>query len=50
VVLTSSRDAAEYGQRVAESPAAGFIDKVELSGRAVSELDARARPAHGVAR
>jgi DNA-binding NarL/FixJ family response regulator len=50
VVLTSSRDAAEYGQRVAESPAAGFVAKVELSGPAVSELVAQARPAPGVAR
>lgn len=50
VVLTSSRDAAEYGRRVAESPAAGFIAKVELSGPAVSELVARARTVHGVAR
>jgi DNA-binding NarL/FixJ family response regulator len=50
VILTSSRDAAEYGPRLAESPAAGFIAKDELSGSAVSALVARARPAHGVAR
>jgi DNA-binding NarL/FixJ family response regulator len=50
VVLTSSREAAEYGPRVTESPAAGFIAKDELSGSAVAELVARARPAHGAAR
>jgi DNA-binding NarL/FixJ family response regulator len=41
VILTSSRDAAEYGPRVSESPAAGFIAKDELSGFAVAELVAR---------
>ena len=38
VVLTSSRAAAEYGDEVAESPAAGFIAKDELSGRTIAEL------------
>jgi DNA-binding NarL/FixJ family response regulator len=50
VVLTSSRDAAEYGPRLAESPAVGFIAKDELSGSAVAELVARARPTPQVAR
>lgn len=38
VVLTSSRDAAEYGDAVAESPALGFIAKDELSGASIAEL------------
>lgn len=38
VVLTSSRDAAEYGDAVAESPARGFIAKDELSGASLAEL------------
>lgn len=38
VVLTSSRDGAEYGDAVAESPARGFIAKAELSGAALAEL------------
>ena len=32
VVLVSTRDAADYGRRVAESGAAGFISKSRLSG------------------
>jgi CheY-like chemotaxis protein len=35
VVLTSSRDAADYGDRVAGSPAAGFVPKAEISGPAL---------------
>ena len=35
VVLTSSRDASEYGTRLAESPVCGFIPKHELSGDAL---------------
>jgi DNA-binding NarL/FixJ family response regulator len=50
VILTSSREAAEYGPRVTESPAAGFIAKDEIGGPAIAELVARARPPHGVAR
>lgn len=38
VVLTSSRDRADFGEAVAESPARGFIAKAELSGRALEEL------------
>jgi DNA-binding NarL/FixJ family response regulator len=35
VVLTSTRDRADYGQRVDRSGASGFIPKAELSGAAV---------------
>ena len=35
VVLTSTRDRADYGQRVDHSGASGFIPKAELSGAAV---------------
>ncbi|HEV7810601.1 MAG TPA: response regulator transcription factor [Candidatus Limnocylindrales bacterium] len=38
VVLTSSREASEYGPRLATSPALGFIPKDELSGAAVRAL------------
>ena len=38
VVLTSSRPPSDYGTRLAESPAAGFIPKHELSGAALAEL------------
>jgi DNA-binding NarL/FixJ family response regulator len=38
VVLTSSRDRADYGARVEQSGARGFIPKVELSGAAVRAL------------
>jgi DNA-binding NarL/FixJ family response regulator len=50
VILTSSREASEYGPRVTESPAAGFVAKDEIGGTAIAELVARARPADGVAR
>jgi DNA-binding NarL/FixJ family response regulator len=50
VILISSRDAAEYGPRLADSPAIGFIAKEDLSGDAVAALVARARPAPGAAR
>jgi DNA-binding NarL/FixJ family response regulator len=36
VVLTSSRDAADYGRKIPASGAAGFIPKAELSGRALT--------------
>lgn len=36
VVLTSSRDEVDYGDRVATSSAAGFIPKVELSAAVLS--------------
>jgi CheY-like chemotaxis protein len=35
IVLTSSRDASDYGGLVAASPAAGFLLKDELSGTAL---------------
>ena len=35
VVLTSTRDRADYGERVDRSGARGFISKAELSGAAV---------------
>ena len=38
VVLVSSREAAAYGDRVASSPARGFISKVRLSGATLAEL------------
>ncbi len=38
VVLTSSRDASEYGARLTESPVFGFIPKHELSGDGLSLL------------
>lgn len=38
IVLTSSRDAADFGAAVAESPARGFIAKAELSGATLAEL------------
>jgi CheY-like chemotaxis protein len=38
VVLTSSRDRADFGDAVSESPARGFIAKAELSGPALAEL------------
>lgn len=44
LVLTSSRDASDYGQRIADSPARGFLPKRELSGAAVAALVARATP------
>jgi DNA-binding NarL/FixJ family response regulator len=38
VVLTSTREAIDYGARVAQSGAAGFISKAELSARSVDAL------------
>jgi DNA-binding NarL/FixJ family response regulator len=35
VVLTSSRDAADYRTRLATTPAAGFVPKVEITGAAL---------------
>ena len=42
VVLTSSRDAAAYGPRLANSRVLGFIPKDELSGSAIRALVAGA--------
>ena len=38
VVLTSSRDASEYGNRVADSAARGFVPKSRLSGPVLVKL------------
>lgn len=38
VVLTSSREAADYGRRIALSVARGFIPKAELSGALIRIL------------
>lgn len=38
VVLISSREAAAYGDRVAQSDSAGFISKVRLSGASLTEI------------
>ena len=38
VVLTSSRDASDYGTKLTESPVNGFIPKRNLSGDALGEL------------
>ena len=38
VVLISSRDAVDYGTRIATSPAAGFLAKVDLTGAALAAL------------
>jgi DNA-binding NarL/FixJ family response regulator len=38
IVLVSTRDSASYRRRLADSPAAGFIPKAELSGRSLAEL------------
>src|SRR3984957_19927230 len=36
IVLTSTREASDYGGQVAASPAAGFVPKDQLSGAALS--------------
>jgi CheY-like chemotaxis protein len=36
IVLTSTRDASDYGGQIAASPAAGFLPKDQLSGAALS--------------
>ncbi len=38
VVLTSSRDAADYGRRLRRALAKGFIPKAELSGAALASV------------
>ena len=38
VILISAHDASDFADLVAESPAAGFISKSELSGRAIENL------------
>jgi CheY-like chemotaxis protein len=41
VVLTSTREASDYGGRIAGSPAAGFLPKDQLSGTALRRFLAR---------
>ncbi len=43
VVLTSTREASDYGGRIAASPAAGFLPKDQLSGAAIRRFLARDR-------
>lgn len=38
VVLISSRERADYGSRVDDAPAAGFISKLDLSGGALEAI------------
>jgi hypothetical protein len=38
VVLTSTREASDYGTRLATSAAGGFIAKQDLSGAALASL------------
>jgi CheY-like chemotaxis protein len=44
VVLTSTREARDYGGRIAASPAAGFLPKDQLSGAALRRFLDRDRP------
>ena len=43
VVLTSSREAGDFGQRLERSPARGFLHKDDLSGAALAALAAELR-------
>lgn len=43
VVLTSTRDEADFGGRISASGAAGFIPKAELSGSALADVLTRFR-------
>jgi CheY-like chemotaxis protein len=43
VVLTSTREARDYGGRIAASPAVGFLPKDQLSGAALRRFLARDR-------
>ena len=43
VVLTSSREADDFGERLERSPAAGFIHKDDLSGAALTAVAAGVR-------
>jgi DNA-binding NarL/FixJ family response regulator len=38
VILISSRDAADYGERVGQAPVRGFVAKSELSGESIHRL------------
>ncbi len=44
VVLTSTREASDYGGLLAASPAAGFLPKDQLSGAALREFLIRSTP------
>jgi CheY-like chemotaxis protein len=44
VVLTSTREARDYGGQIAASPAAGFLPKDQLSGKALRRFLAQGRP------
>ena len=44
IVLTSSREAADYGDQIRSSGAVGFIPKGELSGARFKTLVCRERP------
>ncbi len=43
VVLTSTREASDYGERLTSSPAAGFLPKDQLSGVALRDYVAANR-------
>ena len=45
IVLTSTRDASDYGGRIGSSPAAGFLPKDQLSGAALRRFLAASSPA-----
>jgi CheY-like chemotaxis protein len=47
VVLTSTREASDYGARITSSPAAGFLPKDQLSGAALRRFLARAPTGEG---
>jgi CheY-like chemotaxis protein len=44
VVLTSTREASDYGERITSSPAAGFLPKDQLSGAALRRFLERDQP------
>jgi CheY-like chemotaxis protein len=44
IVLTSTREASDYGAQIAASPAAGFLPKDQLSGAALRHFLARSPP------
>jgi CheY-like chemotaxis protein len=44
IVLTSTRDASDYGAMIAASPAAGFLPKDQLSGAALRSFLGRRPP------
>ena len=43
IVLTSTREASDYGGQIAASPAAGFLPKDQLSGAALRGFLVRTR-------